>query len=202
MDVQKRVDELVSERQLTFLHPFDDPLLFVGYGSVGLEILRDVPDVDVVLVACGGGGLLAGVATALKCARATSDNHERPIRVIGVEPQGADKMYQSVRSGTAHRLQQITTFVNGLAPPYAGPNAFEHVRRYVDDVILVSDEQVKDAMRLLYDEQKLVAESAGSATVAALLHLPQLAPHVTGKNVVCVISGGNVSLSELTKVLL
>jgi len=191
-ELQHKVDQAVREEGLYFAHPFDDPLLFAGYASIGLEIVADLPDVDVVFVGVGGGGLISGIATALK-------RHREGIRVIGVEPSGAAAMHLSLQKGHVVTLDKITTFVNGLAPPYAGKNALRYVQRFVDQVVLVEDEEVKHTMSLLFHRYKLVVEAAGAAALAALLY--NKVSGLEGKKVCCLISGGNISISELSKVL-
>jgi len=180
----------------SFVHPFDEPLLFHGYGSIGLEILEDLPSVDVVLVGVGGGGLIAGISAAMK-----QHSPQKNIEIIGVEPVGASKMHDSIEKGEPVALQAISTFVGGLAAPYAGRRAFELVQHYVDRIVLVDDKDVKQAMRLLYSEQKLVVEPAGAACVAALLNARKLDLHLEEKNVVCVLSGGNVSAQDMNSVI-
>ena len=158
MELQSTVDELVRDRGMYFAHPFDSPLLMAGYGTLGLEILEDLDSqTDLVLVSCGGGGLLAGVAAAIK------QRHPTGIAVVGVEPEGAPSMHRSMAEGHAVTLDRTDTFVNGLSPPYAGSNAYAHVRQYVDEVVLVTDDQVRDAMRVLYNDVKVVVENAGAA---------------------------------------
>jgi len=192
-EVQIVADDLVSKQNLKFVHPFDDPKLIEGYGSVGLEILEDMKaynePIDIVLVGVGGGGLLSGIASAIRLASGNPS-----IKIIGVEPSGAPKMYESIKQGKPVKLDKITTFVNGLGAPYAGKNAYFHVSKYVDEVILVEDDYVKQAMKILYEQHKIVTESAGAACVAALLS--NKLGDVKGKNIVCVISGGNVSIQD------
>src|SRR5690606_29079459 len=126
------------ERDLTLIHPFDDPRIISGQGTVGLELVTDVPDVDVLLVSCGGGGLLAGVATAVKALRPDA-------RVYGVEPAGAPGMRQSLDEGHAVRLERTDTIADGLAAPFAGALTFAHVRERVDDLIVVEDAEIVEA---------------------------------------------------------
>lgn len=144
------------------------------------------------MVGVGGGGLISGISSALKLSNPK-------IRVIGVEPSGADSMKRSIAEGKAVKLDSIRTFVNGLAPPYAGPNAYQVVREFVDEIVLVEDNEVKDAMKLLYNEQKLVIESAGAACVAAILG--GKIKNIANKNVICVLSGGNVSIEDLYEII-
>jgi len=176
------------------MHPFDDVRLFAGYGSIALEILEDFPEVEVVIIPCGGGGLLAGISSAMKIKKPD-------VKVLGVEPEGAAKMYQSFQLGYPYKLEKISTFANGLSAPYAGKLAYQHARKYVDDIILVTDDEIKAAMKLLYEDLHLVVESAGAAPLAALMN-KNSAKYVRGKKVVCVVSGGNISLAEMSKLFL
>jgi len=179
------VERLRRERDLAFIHPFDSPRLVAGHGTLGVEIVEDVPDVDAVIVPVGGGGLIAGVAAALRTPSSR-------VRVFGVEPEGAPGMTRALAAGEPVHLEQVETIADGLAPPFVGELNLEHVRRQVEDVVLVTDDEIRAAMRLLAERCKLVAEPAGAASVAALLagKLP-IAP---GSNVVAVVSGGNLDL--------
>ncbi|MBK8249982.1 MAG: pyridoxal-phosphate dependent enzyme [Gemmatimonadetes bacterium] len=179
----------IMEREgRTLIHPFDDPRVIAGQGTVGLEILEDVPDVDVVLVGCGGGGLLSGVAAAVKALRPSA-------RVIGIEPEGSAVMSLSLAAGSPQRLQINTTIADGLAPPFTGANAFAHVRALVDEVITVSEAQILDGMRVLMERCKLFVEPSAGAAVAPLLAPHPLIPH--GARVVPIICGGNIDLAKV-----
>lgn len=187
---QKSLD-LAEERGLTFVHPFDDPEIVAGQGTVGLEIVEDVAEVGTVVVPVGGGGLISGVAVAVK--------HLRPdARIFGVEPEGAPAMHRSLQEGAAVHLERVETVADGLAPPMAGEVTFQHVKALVDDVVLVSDDEIVQAMGLILSRTKLLAEPAGAAAVAALLQgrIP-----VDQGPVVAVISGGNVDLDALAGLL-
>jgi threonine dehydratase len=184
--------ELQEERQLTLVHPFDDPLVIAGAGTVGLEIVDATPDAATVLVPIGGGGLASGVAAAVK--------HVHPaMRVIGVEPEGSDVMAQSLAAGRPVQLEHSNTVADGLAAPFAGEHTFAHVRRFVDGVVRVSDEAVREAMRLILQRAKLAAEPAGAAAYAALLE--QRVELEPGQRVVCIVSGGNVDIEVLKQLL-
>ena len=186
-----RAHELAEERRLVFVHPFDDPDVQAGQGTAGLEILEQVPDVEVVVVPVGGGGLIAGIAVAIK--------EQRPgVRVYGVEPVGAAAMRQSLDAGRPVRLQTMQTIADGLAAPMAGEHTYPVVARYVDDVVLVSDDEIADAMRELLFSAKLLAEGGGAAATAAILsgRLP-----IGGRRVVSIVSGGNVDPDRLKQLL-
>jgi threonine ammonia-lyase medium form len=187
-----RARQLATERGLIFVHPFDDDEIMAGAGTAGLEILEQVADLDAVIVPVGGGGLIGGIAAAIKQVRPS-------VRVYGVEPRGAAAMRASLDSGHAVRLDRVETIADGLAAPMAGALNYDIVRRYVDDVVLVTDEEITSALRALLSRAKLVAEPAGAAAVAALLeHKLPLRP---AARVVAVVSGGNVDLARLKELL-
>jgi threonine dehydratase len=186
-----RAHELAEERQLAFVHPFDDDQIMSGQGTVGLEILEQAEELDDVIVPIGGGGLIGGIAVAIK--------EQRPsVRVYGVEPTGAAVMRQSLDAGHPVRLDSIKTIADGLAAPMAGDLTYPIVRRYVDDVVLVTDEEIAAAMRELLLSAKLLAEGAGAAATAAVLSakLP-----LAGRRVVAVLSGGNIDPGRIREIL-
>ena len=191
-DAFEHAQSLAVERGLVFVHPFDDEDVMAGAGTTGLEILEQTPDVDVVVVPVGGGGLIAGIAAAIK--------HLRPtVRVYGVEPAGAAAMRSSLDSGRAVRLEAVDTIADGLAAPMAGTLTYNVVRRFVDDVVLVSDDEIAAAVRALLLRTKLLAEPAGAAGFAAILS--RRLPLRAGERVVAVVSGGNVDLARLKALL-
>jgi threonine dehydratase len=147
---------------LTYVHAFADPAVVAGQGTIGLEIFEDAPETDLLLVSIGGGGLISGVATAAKALRPH-------VRVIGVEPEGAPTLFESLRAGSVIELERITTAANTLAPRRSDPLNFEIVRSTVDEVVLVSDEEMREAARWLWFEMGIAAELSGAATVAAFL---------------------------------
>jgi len=183
--------EVAEERGLTFLHAFDDPFLIAGQGTVGLELLDDVPDVATVVVPLGGGGLISGVALAVA-------NLAPAARVFGVEPHGACAMRKSLDKGEAVHLESVDTIADGLGAPMAGELTFEVVRHHVEDVVLVSDDEIREAMAFVLERAKLLVEPAGAAGVAALL--AGRIPLADGP-VVAVLSGGNVDLDRLPDLL-
>jgi len=187
-DANEKARELVAERGYTYIHPFDDEQLIVGQGTVGLEICRDCPDVDVIVVPIGGGGLISGVALAAKA-------FNPKIRVIGVESSGAPGMKRSVDAGQLITLDRVDCIIDGLRVKRVGERTFEIVRRVVDDIVCVPDEQIFEALVWVMHHAKLVPEGAAAAPVAALLQGLVKAP--AGSNVVCVLSGGNVNLEQL-----
>jgi threonine dehydratase len=183
---------LRDERNLTFIHPFDSPRTLAGTGTISLEILDDLPEVDTVVVGIGGGGLIGGIATALKEAKPAA-------RVFGVEPTGADAMIRSLAAGRVVHLDRVDTIADGLAPPFVGELPLAVVRRYVEDVVALRDEEIVAGMRFLLERCKLVAEPAGAAATAAVL-LGKV-PIRAGESVAIIVSGGNVDLSRLRDVL-
>jgi threonine dehydratase len=187
-EANEKAKELVREQGLTYVHPFDDMQLITGQGTVGLEIMRDLPDVDVVVVPIGGGGLISGVSQAVKAVKPS-------VKVIGVESSGAPGMRDSVRAGHVVTLDRVECVIDGLRVKRVGETTFEVVRRFVDDIVTLPDEQMFDAMLWVMSHAKLVVEGAAAAPVAALLHGLVDAP--AGSKVVCVLSGGNVNLDRL-----
>jgi threonine dehydratase len=183
---------LQQERDLTLVHPFDDLAVMAGQGTVGLELLDQVPSVDMVVVPVGGGGLISGIAAAVQLRHPSA-------RVVGVEPAGADAMSRSLEQGAPATLEKVDTIADGLAPPFAGEHTFRHVQRFVDDIVRVTDREIADAVRLLVQRCKLAAEPSGAASLAALIS-GRVTP-AAGSTVVCVISGGNIGPEALKQLL-
>ena len=179
-----RAEQEAAARGLTMVPPFDHEWIIAGQGTLGLEILEQRPDVQTILVPVGGGGLLAGVAAAVKQTRPA-------VRVVGVEPAGAAAMKASLEAGHAVTLPKTESVADGLMPVRPGDITFEHARQFVDEVVTVEDTQIIEAMLWLFTSAKIVAEPSGSATVAAALN--GAAQGVT----VAIISGGNVGLERL-----
>src|SRR5215472_16395344 len=183
---------LQQQRDLTLVHPFDDLAVMAGQGTVGLELLGQVPGAGLVVVPVGGGGLISGIAAAVKLQHPS-------VRVVGVEPEGADAMSRSLEQGAPAHLDKVDTIADGLAPPFAGEHTFAHVQAFVDAIVRVTDSEIVDAIRVLIQQCKLTAEPAGAAGLAALLAGKVSLP--AGCAVVCVISGGNVGLDVLKRLL-
>jgi threonine dehydratase len=192
LTVFSRAQALAAEHGYTFVPPFDDPAIIAGQGTIALEIIDDLPDVGTIIVPIGGGGLIAGVALASKL-------RHPGVRIVGVEPTGAGAMWRSRQAGQAVGLDQIQTIADGLAAPFAGPLAFALVQEYVDDLVLVDDQAIRDAMLLLLERCKLLAEPAGATALAALLS--GVAAATPGAPVVAIVSGGNVDVARLTQLL-
>jgi threonine dehydratase len=183
-EIKARAEAIAAERGSTLVRPFDDPFIIAGQGTIGLEIVEQVKDVKAVLVPVGGGGLCSGVATAVRSLRPR-------VKVFGVEPAGAPKMSESLKKGELVTLPGTNTVADGLKPVRASEITFEHVRKYVDDVVLVSDDEILSATRHLIYKEKLIVEPSGAATTAAILSNKLKLPKGA---VVAVISGGNVDL--------
>ena len=184
--------ELVRGEGGTLVPPYDDPTIIAGQGTVGLEIAEDLPEVGTVLVQVGGGGLSAGVATAIK-SRVPS------ARVIGVEPMGAPKLSRAREAGHPVRLEKTSGIADGLLAIEIGRLPFAHHKRYVDEVVRVDDSALPAAVRLLLDRMKLVAEPSGAITLAALMD--ELVRPTDGRPVVAVLSGGNIEWDGLLELL-
>jgi threonine dehydratase len=187
-EANEKAKQLVAERGYTYIHPFDDLQLITGQGTVGLEIYQDWSDIDVAVVPIGGGGLISGIALALK-------SLNPKIRVIGVESSDGPAMQRSVEAGRLVTLDAIDTVIDGLRVKRVGEKTFEIVRQFVDEVVALPDAQIFDAVVWTMHYCKLVPEGAAAAPVAALLHGLVTAP--AGARVVCVLSGGNVNLDQL-----
>ncbi|MBI1810316.1 MAG: pyridoxal-phosphate dependent enzyme [Gemmatimonadetes bacterium] len=179
---------LKEERGLAMVHPFDDPAVIAGAATCGLELCEDVPDADVVLVGCGGGGILSGIAVAVRALNPR-------CRVIGVEPEGAPAMRLSLDRGSPQRLERIDTVADGLAAPFAGNLTFEHVRRLGLEIVTVTDAAIVEAMWLLIERCKVLAEPAAAAGLAALMS--GVVTVTPGTRVVCVVTGGNADRHRL-----
>ena len=190
-DAYKRALELRDEMGYTFVHPFDDEDVIAGQGTIGLEIIEELDDVDAVVVPIGGGGLVSGIAYTLK--------HLKPsIKVYGVQAQGAPSMFNSLRSGKKERLNGVSTIADGIAVKEPGDNTFALVSKYVDEVVTVTEGEISSAILALIEQHKLIAEGAGAVSVAAVMFdkIP-----VKDKKVVAVISGGNIDVTILSRVI-
>jgi len=186
------MDQYRQEHGLHYVHPFGDPDIIAGQGTVGLEILEDCPDVETITVCVGGGGLLSGIAVAAK-------GLKPGIRVVGVEPEGAPVVTRSLVAGYPVTIEKITTVADGLAAPFAAPTSQRLIERYVDDVVIVTDEEILAALRLILERTKLLVEPAGAAAIAALL--VDKAGARPDSRVVATLSGGNVDFEKLKSLL-
>ncbi len=187
-EANEKAKELVAERGYTYVHPFDDLQLITGQGTVGLEIVEDWPEVDAVVVPIGGGGLISGVAMAVKSARPGA-------KVFGVESSDGPAMQKSLEAGHLVTLDRVDTIIDGLRVKRAGEINFEVCRQFVDGIVALPDSDIFDAVVWTMHYAKLVPEGAAASTVGALLH--GLVKLPAGSKVVCVLSGGNVNLEQL-----
>jgi threonine dehydratase len=182
---------LQKENGLTFIHPFDDEMVIAGQGTIGLEILEQIPDLDAVIVPIGGGGLISGVAFAIK-------SLNPKVKVYGVQAAGAASMYNSIANDNIEILPSVKTIADGIAVRTPGTITFDLCKNYVDEIATVTDDEISTAILTLIEKQKLVAEGAGAVSVAAALFnkFP-----IKGKKVVCLVSGGNIDVTILSKVI-
>lgn len=180
-----------DELGYTFVHPFDDENVIAGQGTIGLELIEQIPDMDAVIVPIGGGGLISGVAFAIK-------SLNPKIKVYGVQAAGAPSMFNSVRDNKIECLDSVSTIADGIAVKEPGENTFKYVSEYVDDIVTVTDDEISAAILALMEQQKLVTEGAGAVPVAAAMFnkIP-----VKGKKVVCLLSGGNIDVTILSRVI-
>ncbi|MEE2709228.1 MAG: threonine/serine dehydratase [Gemmatimonadota bacterium] len=185
------LDRLEQERGLAAINTWEDADVVRGHGTIGIEILEQAPDVDIVIVPVSSSGLIAGIATAVKSLRPS-------VKVIGVQPEGSQAVFRSFHEGAICEVEEPETICDALIAARPGALPFDHVRQYVDDVVLVSDEQAKDAIRILASTTKLVAEPGGAVSVAAVLSGDI---DVRGKTVVSLVSGGNIAMSLLAEIL-
>ena len=190
-DAYKRALELRDEMGYTFVHPFDDEDVIAGQGTIALEILDELDDIDAVVVPIGGGGLISGVAFALK-------QLKPDIKVYGVQSAGAPSMYNSVKNGKKERLDSVSTIADGIAVKEPGDNTYELVSKYVDDIVTVTEGEISSAILALIEQHKLIAEGAGAVAVAAVMF--DKVP-VKGKKVVALVSGGNIDVTILSRVI-
>jgi threonine dehydratase len=187
-EANEKARELVRDRGLTYVHPFDDLQLVAGQGTLGLEIMDDWPDVEVIVVPIGGGGLISGVAMAAKALKPS-------LQVVGVESSDAPGMHASVQAGRVVTLDRVDCIIDGLRVKRVGETTFEVVRRYVDGIVTLPDARIFDAMIWIMSHAKLVVEGAAAAPVGALLEGLIQVP--AGTRIACVLSGGNVNLDQI-----
>lgn len=190
-DAYQKALELKEEKGYTFVHPFDDEDVIAGQGTIGLEIVNELDNVDAVIVPIGGGGLISGVAYAIKALRPD-------IKVYGVQAAGAPSMYNSINHGKIETIDSVSTIADGIAVKTPGVNTFDIISNYVDDIALVTEDEISSAILALIEKQKMIAEGAGAVSVAAAMFnkLP-----IEGKRVVSLVSGGNIDVSILSRVI-
>ena len=190
-DAYEHALKLVKETGATFIHPFDDELVIAGQGSIGLEIIDQLEGVDAVVVPVGGGGLISGVAFTLK-------SLDPKIKVYGVQAEGAPSMRDAIKDDKIETLSGVHTIADGIAVKTPGELTFDICKNYVDDIVTVTDDEISTAILELIEREKVIAEGAGAASVAAIMFdkLP-----VKGKNVVALVSGGNIDVTILSRVI-
>lgn len=190
-DAYEKALELKDKYGYTFIHPFDDPLVIAGQGTIGLEILSQLPEVEAVVVPVGGGGLISGIAFAIKKMRPD-------VKIYGVQAAGAPSMKESLEKGERVHLDKVQTIADGISVKEPGQLTFEICQKYVDEIVTVNDDEIAAAILMLMEKQKMVSEGAGAVAVAAVLFdkLP-----VKGKKVVCVVSGGNIDVNVLKRAI-
>ena len=190
-EAHDRAVQIQEETGMTFIHPYDDELVMAGQGSIGLEILDQLPDVEAVIVPIGGGGLISGVAFAIKSLRPD-------VKIYGVQAAGAASMFNAFKDHKYETLSTVNTFADGIAVKTPGENTYEMICKYVDDIVTVSEDEIATAILSLIEKQKLIAEGAGATPVAAAIFnkLP-----IKGKKTVCLVSGGNIDVNILSRVI-
>ena len=190
-EAHDRAVQIQEETGMTFIHPYDDELVMAGQGSIGLEILDQLPDVEAVIVPIGGGGLISGVAFAIKSLRPD-------VKIYGVQAAGAASMFNAFKDHKYETLSSVNTFADGIAVKTPGENTYEMICKYVDDIVTVSEDEIATAILSLIEKQKLIAEGAGATPVAAAIFnkLP-----IKGKKTVCLVSGGNIDVNILSRVI-
>lgn len=190
-EAHDRAVQIQEKTGMTFIHPYDDELVMAGQGSIGLEILDQLPDVEAVIVPIGGGGLISGVAFAIKSLRPD-------VKIYGVQAAGAASMFNAFKDHKYETLSSVNTFADGIAVKTPGENTYEMICKYVDDIVTVSEDEIATAILSLIEKQKLIAEGAGATPVAAAIFnkLP-----IKGKKTVCLVSGGNIDVNILSRVI-
>ena len=190
-DAHQKALQLKESEGYTFIHPFDDEDVIAGQGTIALEVLNELENIDAIVVPVGGGGLISGIAFAAKQIKPS-------VKIYGVQVAGAASMFNSVRDCKIECLQHVHTIADGIAVKKPGENTFKYVNEYVDELALVTDDEVSSAILGLIEKQKMIAEGAGAASVAAVMFdkFP-----LKGKRVVCIVSGGNIDVTSLSRVI-
>lgn len=190
-DAYAKAIELQNEKGYVFIHPFDDEYVIAGQGTIGLELLDALPDMDAVIVPIGGGGLISGIAYVLKSLKPE-------IKVYGVQAAGASSMVESLKNGKCSCLSDVSTIADGIAVKEPGVLTYDLCSQYVDEIVTVTEDEISTAILTLIEEQKLIVEGAGAVSVAAAMFnkLP-----IDGKKVVCLLSGGNIDVTILSRII-
>lgn len=190
-DAYQKALKLRDEKGYTFVHPFDDEDVIAGQGTIGLELLEQLPDLDAVIVPIGGGGLISGIAFAIK--------HLNPnVKIYGVQASGAPSMLNSIEHNKIERMGFVRTIADGIAVKEPGEHTFEYCKKYVDEIVTVNDDEISTAILALIEQHKLIAEGAGAVAVAAAMF--NKVP-IKGKKAICLVSGGNIDVTILSRVI-
>ena len=190
-DAYAKALELKEQEKYTFIHPFDDENVILGQGTIGLELIEQLPKMDAVIVPVGGGGLISGVAFAIKSLNPN-------IKVYGVQASGAPSMFKAMQDKKISCLDSVSTIADGIAVKEPGEHTFEYCSKYVDEIVTVTDDEISAAILALIEQQKLITEGAGAVSVAAAMF--HKVP-VEGKKIVCLLSGGNIDVTILSRVI-
>ena len=190
-DAYAKALELKEQEKYTFIHPFDDENVIIGQGTIGLELIEQLPKMDAVIVPVGGGGLISGVAFAIKSLNPN-------IKIYGVQASGAPSMFKAMQDKKISCLDSVSTIADGIAVKEPGEHTFEYCSKYVDEIVTVTDDEISAAILALIEQQKLITEGAGAVSVAAAMF--HKVP-VEGKKVVCLLSGGNIDVTILSRVI-
>ena len=188
-DAFKKAKELEEKEGYIFVHPFDDEDVIYGQGTIALEILEELPETDIILVPIGGGGLISGIACAAKILKPE-------IKIIGVEPEGAASAYEAIKEDKVVELKEANTIADGTAVKKIGNITFEYIKKYVDEIITVSDYELMESFLLLVEKHKIIAENSGILSLAALKKLKE-----KNKKVVSVVSGGNIDVLMISSMI-
>ena len=188
-DAFKKAKELEEKEGYIFVHPFDDEDVIYGQGTIALEILEELPETDIILVPIGGGGLISGIACAAKILKPE-------IKIIGVEPDGAASAYEAIKEDKVVELKEANTIADGTAVKKIGNTTFEYIKKYVDEIITVSDYELMESFLLLVEKHKIIAENSGILSLAALKKLKE-----KNKKVVSVVSGGNIDVLMISSMI-
>lgn len=183
--------EYALKNNALFVHPFNDDLVIAGQGTIGIELIEDLEQIELVVVPVGGGGLITGIASALKALKPD-------VKIVGVQAEGADSMYKSYKSGKLVVSESVNTFAEGIAVKKPDPKMYNLLCKLVDDLVTVSDDDIAYAILMMMERAKLIAEGAGAASLASILSGKI---NIKGKNVVCIVSGGNIDLLTLDRIL-
>ncbi len=190
-EAYEKAKEIQKQTGAVFVHPFNDPEVIAGQGTIGLEILEDLPDIDIIVVPVGGGGLISGIAIAAKSIKPS-------IKIIGVQAKNMPSMIESISQGHITTIEGMPTIADGIAVKTPGELTFNIIKHYVDDIITVDEDEIANAILLLMERAKVIAEGSGAVSVAAILNRLE---YIENKKVVALISGGNIDVNMLSRII-